>query len=338
MAARATRTAGPCLLLAVAVAACAPMPARESGHAFPPHTAFVLPAAAAPVAEAPLPQVEGLSRVTFAGFDALRLEAPGGTAVVALFGGHLLSWVPRGGQDVLWLSPDTARPPQPIRGGVPVLWPYFSRQGQTAALPAHGLVRTQRWQVVEATRAPDGTLTLVLAPPQPVPGLALRMTLRVGQALEQTLTTLNTGTTPVRFTQALHSYYRVGDAMQVRVNGLQGATYRNKAEGFATAYVQQGPWSLTAAGGQVDRIYTGTDGHYVLDDPVLDRRIVLDTTGSHSLVTWNPGVAAQTRSPDIGSGWRHYVCLETANAGDDVVVLAPGAQHRLGYRVTVQQR
>lgn len=326
------------VLLAWALCACAaPRPSQSpAGIGDFGETAFAAVRAEPAVATTALPEVPGLSRVQFEGFDAVQLDAPQGTAVIALFGGHLLSYVPRGGQEVLWLSPLSPRPPAPVRGGVPVLWPYFSRQGQRADMPAHGLVRTLPWQVVSAERAEDGALTVVMAPPAlPGLGLSLRMTVRLGTALEQTLLTTNTGTAPVRFTEALHTYYRVGDALQVRVQGLDGAAYREKSEGFANAYRQRGDWSLADIGGHADRLYAGTGGDHVLVDPVLHRRIHLRTDGSNSLVTWNPGVAAETRSPDVGTGWRHFLCLETANAGADVVELAPGAQHRLVQRISV---
>jgi glucose-6-phosphate 1-epimerase len=300
-------------------------------------TAFAAMQAVPAAPTTALPDVPGLSRVQFEGFDAVRLDAPQGTAVISLFGGHLLSYVPHGGQEVLWLSPLTPRPNAPVRGGVPVLWPYFARQGQRADLPAHGLVRTLRWRVVSAERAEDGALSVVMAPPAlPGLGLSLRMTVRVGRSLEQSLLTTNTGTGMVRFTEALHTYYRVGDALQARAQGLDGAAYREKSEGFAIAHRQRGDWSLADSGGQADRLYSGTGGDYVLVDPVLHRRIRLRTEGSNSLVAWNPGVAAETRSPEIGPGWRHYVCLEAANAGADVVTLAAGAQHRLVQRISVE--
>lgn len=336
--ARVGRTA--CWMLTAALSACtAPGPVAPPGHAqgfgetaFPAVDPLPVPAAVT------LPMVPGLTRVRYQGFDAVQLETPQGRAVVALFGGQLLSYVPHGGQDVLWLSPRTAHPPSPIRGGVPVLWPYFSRQGQHADMPAHGLVRTVQWQVISAERGADGALSVVMAPPaMPALGLSLRMTLRLGETLEQALSTTNTGTVPVRFTQALHTYYQVGDALQVQVRGLRGATYREKAEDFARAYRQRGDWALSRMGGQADRLYTATGGDYVLVDPVMQRQLHLRTSGSHSLVTWNPGVAAESRSPDIGTGWRHYVCLEAANAGADVVQLAPGGQHLLVQRISVRR-
>ena len=114
----------------------------------------------------------------------------------------------------------------------------------------------------------------------------------------------------------------------------------DKNDGYA-AHAQHGDWVLddTRDPGRSDYIYTGAGGHYRLDDPGLDRRIELTTSGSRSLVVWNPGEASAERSMDMNDGaWRGFLCLEAANAGPDVVALAPGATHALSQRVRVLAR
>lgn len=286
-------------------------------------------------------EAEGVRLGTFAGHPAVLVEAAGGRAAIALHGGHLLSWVPAGGEDVLWLSPRLDAAPAAIRGGVPVIWPYFGRQGQTDAVPSHGFVRTVRWALADVRRDPDGVVALSLAPPQyPDLGLALRMELRIGRTLEQTLETTNTGQAPVVFTQALHSYFRVSDVADVRVEGVRDLRFLDKNDGYAE-HVQSGDWRLDDARdpGRSDYIYTGAGGRYRLDDPGLDRRIELTTSGSRSLVVWNPGEASAERSRDMNEGaWRGFLCLEAANAGPDVVRLAPGATHTLRQHIRVTRR
>ncbi len=296
----------------------------------PPNHASLLQSPAAP--RAPLPKVEGLSLADVHGFPAWKVETPFATASISVFGGQLLSYVPKGGQDVLWLSPAAQPLPTPIRGGSPVCWPYFGRQGQGSEVPSHGFVRTLPWTLKDARREADGTILLTLVPPAlDNLGLRLSMQLRIGRTLEQRLLTENTGRQPVSFTQALHNYFHVSDATQVSVEGLDGLTYLDKFENYATARVQQGDWSLRDPRdpGRSDRIYTQAGGRYLLKDPGLKRRIELTTTGSRSLVAWNPGEAGAAKMADVGAGWRDYVCLEAANAGPDVVNLPAGASHTL---------
>ena len=298
-------------------------------------------AAAMPTADITSLDVEGVRIGTFAGFPAVLVETPEVRAAIALHGGHLLSFMPTGGNDLLWLSPRLAGAPAAIRGGVPVVWPFFGRQGQTDDVPSHGFVRTVRWHLVEAARDADGSVALTLAPPRYGDlGLELRMRLRIGATLEQTLETTNTGDAPVAFTQALHSYFRVSDVADVRVEGLDGLRFLDKNDGYA-AHAQTGDWILDDARdpGRSDYIYTGADGRYLLDDPGLDRRIELTTSGSRTLVVWNPGEASAERGSDMNDGaWRGFLCLEAANAGPDIVRLAPGETHRLSQRVRVLPR
>jgi len=303
----------------------------------PPNHAQYVQSPAAP--RAALPKVPGLSLADIQGFPAWKVETPFATAAISVFGGQLLSYVPKGGQDVMWLSPSAQPLPTPIRGGSPVCWPYFGRQGQGNDVPSHGFVRNVPWTLQQARREADGTMVLTLAPPVLENlDLRLRMELRIGRTLEQRLITENTGRQPVAFTQALHNYFHVSDAMQVSVEGLDGLSYLDKFENYAAPRQQQGEWSLRDPRdpGRSDRIYTQAGGRYLLKDPGLKRRIEITTTGSRSLVAWNPGEAGASKMADVGAGWRNYVCLEAANAGPDVVTLAPGAQHVLQQTLAVR--
>ena len=317
----------------------------SSTSTMPTSTVFTLPPNHAQYVQSPaapraaLPKVPGLSLADIQGFPAWKVETPFATAAISVFGGQLLSYVPKGGQDVMWLSPSAQPLPTPIRGGTPVCWPYFGRQGQGNDVPSHGFVRNVPWTLQQARREADGTMVLSLAPPVLENlDLRLRMELRIGRTLEQRLITENTGRQTVAFTQALHNYFHVSDAMQVSVQGLEGLSYLDKFENYAAPRQQQGEWSLRDPRdpGRSDRIYTQAGGRYLLKDPGLKRRIEITTTGSRSLVAWNPGEAGASKMADVGAGWRNYVCLEAANAGPDVVTLAPGAQHVLQQTLAVR--
>ncbi len=275
--------------------------------------------------------VQGLSTGDFKGFTAWKVETPFSTAAISVFGGQLLSFVPAGGQDVMWLSPSAKQPPTPIRGGAPVCWPYFARQGQGNDVPSHGFVRTVPWQLRDARREADGSIVLTLVPPViDTLDLRLQMVVRVGRTLEQELITENTGSQPASITQALHNYFNVSDALKVDVSGLDGLTYLDKLDG-GTAHVQQGDWNLRDPRdpGRSDRIYTQAGGHYVLRDPGFKRTIDITTSGSRSAVVWNAGEVAAAKMDDIGAAWRNYVCVEAGNVGPDVIALAPGGRHTL---------
>lgn len=280
---------------------------------------------------------EGVTREVWQDIEVLRVETPFSTARLSLHGGQLLSFVPAGFDDLLWVSPTTVLPPKAIRGGVPVCWPYFGRQGQPDDAPQHGHARVSRWPLTDARREQDGSALLKLALPlrDGVP-LELQMSVHVGRELRQSIDTVHRGDRPWRLTQALHTYFRVADALQARVAGLDGLHYADKYDGGT--HVQAGDWTLhdPRDPGRSDRIYTGTGHRFDLVDAAGGRRIRLDTFGSRSLVVWNPGEAGARAIADLpDDGWRRFVCVETANAGDDAIELEPGQRHRLSHVISV---
>lgn len=282
--------------------------------------------------------ISGLRFGEFQGFPALLITTPFSKAAISLFGGHVLSFAPTGFEDVLWISPTSKRPPDPIRGGIPVCWPYFAKQGQPPDAPQHGLVRTLQWQVTHAEQTADGEIVLALSAPE-VPAVPMNviLTMRIGRALEQALTTVNLSKETVRFTQALHTYFRVADADQIHVTGLDGLTYADKFDNF-NEHAQRGHWNLQDARdpGRSDRIYANTGNRFELIDPVGHRKISLTTSGSKTLVVWNPGAEFIKTFADLTpEGWRNYVCLEAANCGAEVIELGPDDSHVLQQTISV---
>ena len=71
-------------------------------------------------------------------------------------------------------------------------------------------------------------------------------------------------------------------------------------------------------------------------DPVLERTILITSTGSRSTVVWNPWVEKADKMGDFGpDGYLNMVCVETANAAEDVISLVAGETHSMTaqYRV-----
>jgi glucose-6-phosphate 1-epimerase len=291
-----------------------------------------------------------ISQLDHAGHACLQLKTRHGSAIVALHGAHLLSWMPAGQRDAFWLSPKALPEPASIRGGVPVCWPWFARQGQPAGALQHGLVRILPWQLSAIHTSSDDECSLSLEPcaqashdssfASQAPGLHVSLRITLNENLSQALCTRNVGTQPFSLTQALHTYFAVGDAAQVSVEGITGLTYQDKLRDMATD-VQRMPFSFDKA---CDRLYhhpaQGTPaqpGHrYTLVDPAWRRRIVVDTQGSQSMVVWNPGIEGTKNFADLPSnGWQHFFCVEAINGGPDVIDLRPGAEHCLGQTLSI---
>jgi glucose-6-phosphate 1-epimerase len=282
-----------------------------------------------------IPNLPGVREGTFHGMPALLIETPLCTCAVSLFGAQVLSFVPRGQGDLLWMSPTTKAPPSAIRGGIPLCWPHFAKQGQPDTATQHGFARTSQWRVTQARAHENGEIELsfALEPSEATP-LALMSLLRVGATLHQTLTTTNPTAQTHRITQAFHTYFRVGDAREIYVTGLAGLSYLSKFDDFAE-FTQVGEFRLeTQSQVRSDRIYQGAGGRYALVDAVLKRRIEIASHGSSTLVVWNPGAEAIKSFTDIPHhAWLDYFCLEVANAGREVVTLAPGAAAQLSQTI-----
>jgi len=258
------------------------------------------------------------------------------SATICLQGAHLVTWRPKGqSQPVIWVS-EAARfaPGKSIRGGVPVCWPWFGPHATESAYPAHGYARTVPWQVTGTERLSDGATRIGLALMQNEQtrtqfphACRLEIRLTIGERLQVELVTTNLDTEPLTIGEALHTYFRIGDIGQARVLGLEGCAYVDKVAG-GTRRRQEGPITFS---GETDRVYVDTEARCVIEDPVLARRIVIDKTGSRSTVVWTPWQEKADRMGDLGpdDGWRRMLCVESGNALDNVVSIAPGEAHTL---------
>ena len=274
------------------------------------------------------------------GFTVARVTTPFATATVALQGAHVTAYEPKGQAPVIWLSKLAKfAPGKSIRGGVPVCWPWFGPHAANAQFPGHGFARTVPWRLVEAKALPDGRVRLEFELVETEATRAqwphasvVRNIVTVGQELEVELATTNTGSVPFQLGQALHTYFTVGDIRRATVAGFEGCEYLDKVDGGQRKR-QEGPVAFTR---ETDRIYLGTRGCCGILDPVLDRTILITSTGSRSTVVWNPWIEKAEKMGDFGpDGHLGMVCVETANAAEDVITLAPGATHRMAaqYRV-----
>lgn len=249
----------------------------------------------------------------FQGQPALSLRAPDGArATVLLHGAHLVSWVPAGGEEQLYLSP-TAQYGlgASVRGGMPVIFPQFNERGP---LPRHGLVRSRSWQASESA-VRDGVAIGVLRISDDLAtrvhwkhGFEAELTVVVGgNTLEVELAVTNTGDTAFEFTAALHTYLRCNELLKLQLEGLQDRPYEDflhKTDG------QQWGDVLTFVGA-IDRIYHGASHPLTLRE--LGRRTRIAMSGFEDVVVWNPGDDGVQQLADMpDEDWRRMLCVEAA--------------------------
>jgi glucose-6-phosphate 1-epimerase len=255
-----------------------------------------------------------------------------GEATVALHGGHVLAFQPRGHKPVLWVSRQSRYAAgTPIRGGIPVCWPWFGPHPVDAAKPAHGFARISSWSVIDGTVGEITRLRLALTDSAATQALwpypfRLELTVTVGHRFEVDLLVRNPGPEPFTCAGALHSYFAVSDIAGVAVDGLQGCAYLDKAANYERRE-QTGPIAIA---GETDRVYLDTIGDCTISDAGWQRTVRVGKRGSRTTVVWNPWVARARQLADFGDDeYREMICVETANTADDQVTVQPFGEHRL---------
>jgi glucose-6-phosphate 1-epimerase len=256
---------------------------------------------------------------------------------VCLQGGHVTRWT-GGGGDVLFMSRQSRfEPGQPIRGGVPVIFPWFGDDPDGRGRPAHGFARRLPWRLLDRTetaletrcalRLDDSDTTRAQWPH----AFGLRLDVVFGDALTMTLTVENRDAAPFRCETALHTYLKVGEVRRIAIHGLEETTFLDKADGMRTKRETAQPIRLTGA---TDRVYLDTTSACRIVDPMGGRAITIDKDGSRSTILWNPWSEGAAAMSDLADDeWPTFVCVESANVHQNALTLAPGASHAM--RVTI---
>jgi glucose-6-phosphate 1-epimerase len=267
------------------------------------------------------------------GMPRARVSGARADAEVYLQGGHLTRWQPHGTEPVLFLSRRAVYAPgKAIRGGVPLIFPWFGPHPTDRRAPMHGFARSRPWRLVTSGPGVDGAVILELgleddettraAWPSP---FSLRYRVSVGDVLTLALEVVNVSPVPFTFEVALHTYLAVGDIQAVAIIGLEDTPYIDKVDAMTRKRHGTEPLRLT---GETDRVFLGTRARCVVADRALGRRLIVDKAGSATTVVWNPWSAKAAEIADLEpDDWQRMVCVETANAADDAVTLAAGARH-----------
>jgi D-hexose-6-phosphate mutarotase len=275
------------------------------------------------------------------GLDRLVVAGPAGTAEVHLQGAHVTAWAPQAADPVIWMSQRSAfEPGAPLRGGVPVCFPWFGPHPEGAG-PLHGFARIVPWTLTEASvegrdvvlvlTLTDADVPTELAAAWPHPFRA-RLSVTVGATLTLALEVTNTGAEPMTFQEAFHTYLAVGDIREVTIRGLEASDYLDRLAGMGPSTPEGAPLFIV---GETDRVYQ-QPGTILVEDPAGGRTLAVTATGSANAVVWNPWIAKAAAMADFGDEeWQRMLCIETCNVLDDPVTLAPGASHVMSAEVRV---
>lgn len=256
-------------------------------------------------------------------FPSLQLRAAdGASAVIAVDGAQVASWIPAGSSDDrLFVSAKAFYGPgASIRGGIPVIFPQF---GAFGSLGQHGFARNRRWRIVAQQpdqarlELRDDAETRALWPHAFCAQLQVHVS---GDTLTATLQVSNTGDAAFSFTAALHPYFAVRDAFAARVEGLQGCRYRDALQNGAMLDEMAASLEIS---GPLDRIFYNAPNTLRMIDG--DRTLTIEKTGFPEAVVWNPGELGTRSRADFVAGEEHRMLCVEAAVIEHPVLLAPGA-------------
>ncbi len=242
--------------------------------------------------------------------DSVILKSSDGAfASISPYGAHVLSWVPAGDSERLFLSQKSEfRPGIAVRGGVPLIFPQFAGMG---ILPKHGFARTQLW---ELARRSDESAVFWLSDSGETRQIwphrfLLEYTVSIaGNRLEMGLSVTNIDVLPFTFSAALHTYLRVADVRSAVVGGLGGLEYINSAMGGKQEHMDSEYVSFSS---EVDRIFINSPAEILLTEGV--RQLAIRAEEFPDAVIWNPGPEKCAGLADMElDGYLQFVCIEAA--------------------------
>ncbi len=250
-------------------------------------------------------------------------------ADICLYGAHVTSFRPHKSMEVLWMSPDSSfEVGKPIRGGIPVCFPWFGPHKTDPEKPQHGFARLMYWDILETTTKPGGEtlVRLQLCSSDETKAywpynFCAEMSILVGKTLEVSLKITNKSDQPFDYTCALHTYYNLSAIENLSIDGLQGTSYYNQITGENGIQEEE----TLLINEPITRHYLNTEVPVVITDSAFRRNIIVQKSGSKVTTVWNPGEETCAKIGDIpDDGYETFVCVEATNAFDFPIHLGAG--------------
>ena len=272
----------------------------------------------------------------------VEITHPYAKASVSLYGAHVISFQPKGQQDVLWMSDlSTFEKGKPIRGGIPVCFPWFGAHDSDAQKSIHGFARLHLWDVVSTSILPSGEIRLrMVLRDSPETKLLWPfsfknlMTITVGKSLEVALTCTNTGKETFTYSDALHTYFAVGDVEKVKLHGFNKCSYY---DGMDNGTIKNQSEEWISIDRETNRRYFDYASDCIIEDPVLLRKIRIGKRGSQVTLVWNPWSETAKKIADMHeNGYKTMLCVEAVNANNDKITLLPNQSHTLSTILSVE--
>ncbi|CAM8940804.1 unnamed protein product [Rhodiola kirilowii] len=258
------------------------------------------------------------------------------SAEVYLYGGQVTSWKNEHGEELLFMSNKAMfKPPNAIRGGIPICFPQF---GGLGTLEQHGFARKRMWSIdpdpppLLTSSSNKAFVDLLLKHSEEDAKfwphryeIRLRVCLSPGGDLLLTTRVRNTNLDgkPFTFTFAYHSYFFVTDISEVRVEGLETLDYLDNLQN-RERFTEQGDAIVFES--EIDKVYINTPTKIAILDHERKRTYVIRKDGLPDAVVWNPWDKKSKAIPDLADDeYKHMLCVEAACV-ETPVTLKPGEE------------
>jgi len=263
------------------------------------------------------------------GLKFVKVTTPWSTAEIYLHGAHVTHFQKNGEPSLLFMSRKSHfAAGQPIRGGVPICFPWFgNRDGE----PSHGFARILPWERVVTSAAQNGAVTLRLRLPKNSvkpewSALKTEFVITVADTLTMELVATNeSADKTLEIANCLHTYFHVGDITQVSITGLEGAPFDDFAAGAGGASarrVENDP--VLRITKETNRVYPDSTATVEIRDENLKRTIRVEKLNSKSTVVWNPWTTQKLPDDFDPAEHKQMVCVESGNVKQNKISLALG--------------
>ena len=273
------------------------------------------------------------------GLQKLHINTALAKAEIYLHGANMTHFQARSEKPLLFDAQNIEMDPnKTLHAGAPICWPWFGPHPSDKTKPQHGFARTSLWQL-KSTQHIHDTVRIVLTLSQNEETLVLfehdfnlEITFTIAKQLSISLTTTNTSSKPFSFTDAIHTYFNIGNINDIQIKGLEHTPFidatDNKKEKIESESLE-----ITQ---EVNRVYIPTTKTCEIIDKSLSRSILVSKEGSNATTLWNPW--RENGIHDLGGEkYQSFVCIESVNALDDLITLQPTDSHTIAQIIELSK-
>ena len=230
-------------------------------------------------------------------------------------GALVTSYVPAGGREVFFLQSGDRDIKDWYNGGVPVVWPWFNKNGDPGTVQ-HGFARLREWTLV--SREDGKSESCAHFRLEEADRYRLDYEVVLNASLTLRLVMRNLGKERFVVTTGLHPYFCVSDPGNVTVTTPNGKAIACRAG--------------------MDGALNCGEGTYDVVDSGTGRRLSIRMFGNNKFIIWNVG-PDEKMDGMADDDWKRYICVEPAVLPRaDGFYLEPGEERTIGMVCTVVDR